>query len=167
MNSQIYHFGYLIGRLEANRENYPDWAFDEFLCDTTEYKCRTIVFTDEMFQRVLECYCNPVELVDYKGKKYGLVGDTKSLFGAVFINDENYFELLEDKKLKKEIKKEFDVAFEDEEDEDQDDFTERICENCNKEFDLKDDHYYDEENSCCYCSKECYETERCPLLKAD
>ena len=158
MNSPAYDFGYLIGRLEATKDNIPDLTFDGFLNDITYFNDDSFVFTDEMFQRVMECYCYKVDLVDYKGKKYALVGDTNSLYGAVFINDNNDFELLEDKKLKNEIKKEFDIAFEDEEDEeDQDDFTERICENCSKEFDLKDDHYYDEENSCCYCSKECYD----------
>jgi len=40
----------------------------------------------------------------------------------------------------------------------QDDFTNRMCENpaCNKEFDLSDPHYYDEEQSVCYCCEECY-----------
>lgn len=43
----------------------------------------------------------------------------------------------------------------------QDDFTNRMCENqdCNKEFDLKDPHYYDEEQGVCYCCKECFESE--------
>ena len=51
---------------------------------------------------------------------------------------------------------------EDEDDiEDQDDFTNRICENpaCNNEFDLSDPHYYDEEESVCYCCEECYKNE--------
>jgi hypothetical protein len=42
------------------------------------------------------------------------------------------------------------------EDEDQDDFTNRICGFCNKDFDLKDPHYYDEENGECYCNEDCY-----------
>lgn len=41
-------------------------------------------------------------------------------------------------------------------DDDQDDFTNRVCENCSKEFDLSDPHYYDGEQGVCYCSEECY-----------
>jgi len=42
--------------------------------------------------------------------------------------------------------------------EDQDDFTNRSCgwRDCNKDFDLADPHYYDEESSDCYCSEECF-----------
>ena len=42
--------------------------------------------------------------------------------------------------------------------EDQDDFTNRCCgwSDCNKDFDLADPHYYDEESSDCYCSEECF-----------
>jgi hypothetical protein len=45
------------------------------------------------------------------------------------------------------------------EEEDQDDFTNRMCENgkCNKEFDLTEPHYYDEEQCVCYCCKECFD----------
>jgi len=45
--------------------------------------------------------------------------------------------------------------------EDQDDFTNRMCENhkCKKEFDLTEPHYYDEEDDVCYCCKECFEEE--------
>ena len=45
------------------------------------------------------------------------------------------------------------------EEENQDDFTERMCEYCHKEFDLTDPHYYDNEKGICYCSKECYDKE--------
>ena len=42
-------------------------------------------------------------------------------------------------------------------DSDQDNFTNRMCENpeCNKEFDLADPHYYDEDQGVCYCCEEC------------
>jgi hypothetical protein len=51
---------------------------------------------------------------------------------------------------------------EEEKEEDQDDFTDRICENhkCKKEFDLTEPHYYDEEDDVCYCCKECFEEEK-------
>jgi hypothetical protein len=39
--------------------------------------------------------------------------------------------------------------------EDQDDFTNRMCGNCDKEFDLSDPHHYDEEIGECYCSEKC------------
>jgi hypothetical protein len=45
----------------------------------------------------------------------------------------------------------------DKEQEEQDDFTERMCEYCHKEFDLTDPHHYDEEKGICYCSEECYD----------
>jgi hypothetical protein len=47
-------------------------------------------------------------------------------------------------------------------DADQDNFTNRQCENreCNNEFDLADPHYYDEEQSVCYCCEECYKIEQ-------
>jgi hypothetical protein len=50
---------------------------------------------------------------------------------------------------------------EEEVEEDQDDFTNRMCENrkCKKEFDLTEPHYYDEEDDVCYCCKECFEEE--------
>ena len=45
-----------------------------------------------------------------------------------------------------------------EECEDQDNFTNRMCENenCKKEFDVSEPHYYDEENGVCYCCEDCY-----------
>ena len=44
----------------------------------------------------------------------------------------------------------------DEEEEDQDDFTNRSCGYCPACFDLSDPHYYDEEDSCCYCNEDCF-----------
>jgi hypothetical protein len=43
---------------------------------------------------------------------------------------------------------------------DQDEFTNRSCEYCSTSFDLKDPHYYDEENGVCYCNEECFEMEQ-------
>ncbi len=42
--------------------------------------------------------------------------------------------------------------------ENQDNFTERICENdnCKKEFHTYEPHYYDEETGVCYCCVECF-----------
>jgi hypothetical protein len=42
---------------------------------------------------------------------------------------------------------------------DQDNFTNRICGYCGKDFDLKDPHYYNEEVGECYCNEECYKKE--------
>ena len=46
---------------------------------------------------------------------------------------------------------------EEEDEEDQDNFTERICENddCRKEFHTYEPHYYDEEEGVCYCCVDC------------
>ncbi len=44
----------------------------------------------------------------------------------------------------------------DEEIQDQDDFTNRDCQNCGKGFDLADPHYYDEENGECFCDEDCF-----------
>ena len=49
---------------------------------------------------------------------------------------------------------------EEEEEEDQDDFTNRMCEFCGEGFDLSDPHYYDEEDSVCYCSEVCFRKEK-------
>lgn len=46
-----------------------------------------------------------------------------------------------------------------EDEDDQDNFTNRICGYCSKDFDLKDPHYYDEEVGECYCNEECYKKE--------
>jgi len=43
---------------------------------------------------------------------------------------------------------------------DQDDFTNRMCGFCGEEFDLGDPHYYDEEESECYCSEVCFRKEK-------
>jgi len=43
---------------------------------------------------------------------------------------------------------------------DQDDFTNRMCGFCGEGFDLGDPHYYDEEESECYCSEVCFRKEK-------
>ena len=49
---------------------------------------------------------------------------------------------------------------EEEEPEDQDDFENRICGFCSKDFLLSDPHFYSEETDECYCNEECYRKEQ-------
>ena len=51
--------------------------------------------------------------------------------------------------------------------EDQDNFTNRICENCSKGFDVSDPHYYDEEQGVCYCSEKCYKIDTAVVSDTD
>jgi hypothetical protein len=44
--------------------------------------------------------------------------------------------------------------------EDQDDFENRICGFCSKDFLLSDPHFYSEETDECYCNEECYRKEQ-------